>query len=244
MRPIGAGGYDRMDKIADGLLWYVAFLFSTVLHEAVHAFAAFKLGDRTAYEGGQLTLDPIPHIRREPVGTVAVPIISFLLGGWMIGWASVPYDLRWAYDNPRSSAKMSAAGPAANLLLAILAAVAIRVGMMLGLFAAPDSINYTHVIDATQNGTLSTIASFINVFFSLNLLLCIFNLLPIPPLDGSGIIPYFLSHEHAQRYLEFIQNGSFSLIGIILAWNIFDYVYNPLHLVFVNVLFYPVAHYQ
>lgn len=233
-----------MDKIADGLLWYVAFLFSTTLHEASHAFAAFRLGDRTAYEGGQVTLDPIPHMRREPFGTIVVPIISFLLGGWMIGWASTPYDPRWAYENPRSSAKMSAAGPAANLLLALLAALTIRIGMIAGIFVPPQAIDYTHVIDPTEGGTLATVTSFVNVFFSLNLLLFIFNLLPIPPLDGSGIIPWFLSKERAQKYFLLVHNRSFAFMGILVAWKIFDYVYNPLHLAFINLLFYPEAHYR
>ena len=233
-----------MDRLADGLLWYVAFLFSTTLHEASHALAAYRLGDRTAYEGGQLTLDPIPHIRREPFGTVVVPIISFLIGGWMIGWASIPYDPQWAYDNPRSSAKMSAAGPAANLLLALLAAVAIRLGMMWGYFFPPDSIDFAHVIGANGGGTLTTVAAFINVMFSLNLLLFIFNLLPLPPLDGSGVVPMFLREDHARKYLTLVRNPSFSFLGIVVAWNIFDYVYHPLHLAFINLLFLGEAHYQ
>jgi len=233
-----------MAKLADGLLWYIAFLFSTTLHEASHALAAYKLGDKTAYEGGQVTLDPIPHMRREPMGTIFVPIISFLIGGWMIGWASVPYDPRWAYDHPRSSAKMSAAGPAANLLLALLAALAIRAGMAANVFVPPETIDFTHVIDAPEGGLFTTLAAFINILFSLNLLLCIFNLLPIPPLDGSGIIPIFLSHERAQRYMELVHNPSLSFFGIFIAWNIFDYVYSPLHLAFINVLFYPYAYYQ
>jgi Zn-dependent protease len=233
-----------MEKLADGLLWYVAFLFSTTLHEASHAFAAFRLGDRTAYEGGQLTLDPIPHIRREPIGTVVVPIISFLIGGWMIGWASVPYDPQWAFDNPRSSAKMSAAGPAANLLLALVAALVIRLGILYGIFFPPESIDFAHVIGATREGMLATCAAFVNVLFSLNLLLFIFNLLPIPPLDGSGIIPMFLSHEKAQKYLTFVRNPSFSFLGILIAWNAFDYIYSPLHLAFINLLFLGEAHYR
>ncbi|HUI65863.1 MAG TPA: site-2 protease family protein [Bacteroidota bacterium] len=233
-----------MDKVAEGLLWYVAFLFSTTLHEASHAFAAFRLGDRTAYEGGQLTLDPIPHIRREPLGTVVIPIVSFLLGGWMIGWASVPYDPRWAYENPRSAAKMSAAGPLSNLLLAVGAALAIRIGMKLGVFLPPDSINYSHVIDATESGVLGTVAAFVNVFFSLNLLLFIFNLLPIPPLDGSGMVPLFLNKDRAQRYFHLVHNQGFAFLGIIVAWNLFDWIYSPLHLFFINVLFFPEAHYH
>jgi Zn-dependent protease len=233
-----------MDKISAGLLWYVAFLFSTTLHEASHAFAAFRLGDRTAYEGGQVTLDPIPHIKREPFGMIVIPIVSFLLGGWMVGWASTPYDPGWAYENPRSAAKMSAAGPASNLLLALLAALAIRIGMLFGVFIPPESIDYTHVIDATDSGVLGTVASFVGVFFSLNLLLLIFNLLPIPPLDGSGIIPLFLSKQRAQKYSALIHNQGFSFLGILVAWNLFDVIYDPLHLIFINLLFFPEAHYH
>ena len=81
-----------MDFLALGLGWYVVFVFSVTCHEAAHAFAAMKLGDKTAYHGGQVTLDPTPHVRRSPFGMVVVPILSFLLGGWMIGWASAPYD--------------------------------------------------------------------------------------------------------------------------------------------------------
>ena len=71
--------------IALGAVWYLVFLFSTTCHEAAHALAAKWGGDLTAFEGGQVTLNPIPHIRRSPFGMVIVPIASFALGGWMIG---------------------------------------------------------------------------------------------------------------------------------------------------------------
>ncbi len=232
-----------MDRLAEGVLWYFAFVFSTTLHEAAHAFAAFKLGDRTAYEGGQLTLDPVPHMRREPVGMIVVPILSFLMGGWMIGWASVPYNPRWAFERPQASAKMSAAGPAANLLLVLAAAAAIRLGILAGVFYPLETIDTTRVIGATGGGLFAALAACLNVFLSLNLLLFLFNLLPLPPLDGSGIIPWFLSREQAQHYLAFIQNPAFSLIGLLIAWKLFDFIYSPVHLIFINVLFYPVAHY-
>ena len=94
---------------ATGLVWYFVFLYSTVCHEAAHAWAAMKLGDDTAYRGGQVTLDPVPHIRREPVGMVIFPIITFFLNAaqgvtWMMGWASAPYDPEWASQNPRHAA--------------------------------------------------------------------------------------------------------------------------------------------
>ena len=227
-----------METLLNGLLWYVAFIVSTTFHEASHAFAALKLGDRTAYEGGHVTLDPSVHIKREPLGMVIVPVISFLIGGWMFGWASVPYD------NPRSSAKMSAAGPAANLLLALIAALAIRIGIYAGLFIPPEYVDYTHIIDPAGKGFLYNFSALLNVFFSLNLILFIFNLLPVPPLDGSGIVPLFLNKSQAREYLDFINTGAFSLIGIIIAWSVFDFIYGPLHLIFVNLLYYPIAHYQ
>ena len=125
-----------------------------------------------------------------------------------------------------------------------IAALVIRLGIAAGIFFPPDSIDFAHVIESTESGVLTTVAAFINVFFSLNLLLFIFNLLPLPPLDGSGIIPLFLSKERAQKYLTIVHSGSFSLIGIMVAWNVFDYIYDPLHLLFINLLFYPIAHYQ
>ncbi len=232
-----------IDTLTTGLLWYVAFLFSTTLHEASHAFTALRLGDRTAYEGGQVTLDPIPHIRRAPIGTIVVPILSFLLGGWMIGWASAPYNFHWALQYPRRSARMSLAGPAANLLVVILMAVVIRAGIAFDLFFAPDRIDYTHVVSATSDGALSIVASFLDVFFSLNLLLFLFNLLPVPPLDGSGMPPVFLSEEKGRRYLEVIRNPAFTVVGIMIAWKLFDVIYEPIHLVCVNLLYYGVATY-
>jgi len=233
-----------MSQLLNGLLWYVAFLFSTTLHEASHAFIAMRLGDPTAYEGGHVTLNPIPYVRKQPMGMVIVPLISFVVGGWMIGWASVPYDREWAMQYPKRSAAMSLAGPAANLCLVLLTALIVRVGMMLGLFVPPESVDFTRVIASTGEGAFTTLASFVNVFLSLNLLLFIFNLLPLPPLDGSGVIPLFLGDDHARKYLAWVRNPSLSLFGILIAWKIFDFIYSPLHLAFINLLFYPEAHYR
>jgi hypothetical protein len=102
-------------------LWYAAFLLSLTCHEAAHAWAARRGGDDTAYLAGQVTLNPVPHVIREPFGTVLVPLLTYFTNGWMMGWASAPYDPRWEARHPRRAAAMSAAGPAANLLLALLA---------------------------------------------------------------------------------------------------------------------------
>src|SRR6202158_4060938 len=114
--------------IALGFIWYIVFLLSTTCHEASHALAAKWGGDLTAFEGGQVTLNPIPHIQRSPFGMVVVPIVSFLLGGWMIGWANAPYDPSWQRRHPHRSAWMALAGPAANFSLMLLAVVGLRLG--------------------------------------------------------------------------------------------------------------------
>src|SRR6267378_8641055 len=95
------------DYLVFGFLEYVVFLFSTTCHEAAHSLVAKWGGDLTAAEGDQVTLNPIPHIRRSPVGMVVIPILSFLLGGWMIGWASAPFDPNWQRQYPRRSAWMA-----------------------------------------------------------------------------------------------------------------------------------------
>ena len=77
-----------MESMTKAVIWYVAFVFSTTLHEAAHAFAALKGGDPTAYEGGQVTIDPTPHIRRSPFGMVVVPILSLIVMGWPRGVCS------------------------------------------------------------------------------------------------------------------------------------------------------------
>lgn len=226
-----------MPNLAEGFLWYLAFLFSVVVHEASHAFAAMKLGDTTAYEGGQVTLDPLPHVKREPIGTVVVPVLSFLVGGWMVGWASAPYDPVWARNYPQRSAIMALAGPLANLMLVLVAGLAIRWGMAIDLFYAPERLGLSHIVATHQEGMMAGAATLLSILFSLNLLLFTFNLMPLPPLDGSGIIPLLLSRERAVAYMNFIHNSHFSLIGIFIAWKAFDYIFGPVHLLFINLLY-------
>ncbi|MCP4744671.1 MAG: site-2 protease family protein [Desulfobacteraceae bacterium] len=226
-----------MPNLSEGFLWYLAFLFSAVVHEASHAYTAMKLGDNTAYKGGQVTLDPLPHIKREPFGTIVVPILSFLAGGWMIGWASAPYNPEWARNYPERSAFMSLAGPASNLVLVIVAGLTIRLGIVLDIFYAPDSINLAHIVASRQPGMMEGTATLLSILFSLNILLFAFNLIPLPPLDGSGIIVFFLNKNRAVAYIDFIQSTNFLLIGLLFAWKIFYFVFDPLHLMFINLLY-------
>lgn len=225
------------ETLALGLAWYAAFLFSTTCHEAAHAWSALRLGDPTAYEGGQVTLNPLPHVRREIFGTVVVPLLAFVFSGWMIGWASAPYDPAWANRHPRRAAWMSLAGPAANLTLVLLSGVLIRAGMAAGVFFAPDSITVDHVTAAVSE-PWGAAATLLSIFFTLNLILFLFNLIPLPPLDGSGVLPLAMSEGAARRYQEamFGQPG-LALLGLVIAWRVFDYVFTPVQLVAINLLY-------
>jgi len=223
--------------------WYAAFLISVTLHEASHAFAALKLGDPTAYRGGQVTLNPAPHMRREPFGMCIVPLVSFVMGGWMLGWGSAPYDRNWALNNPRKSCWMALAGPAANLFLLILSGIVIRIGVASGIFAAPESTTFTRVVIAVDNEYLAGVAGLVSIMFSLNLILLCFNLMPVPPLDGSALPLMFLNRTDARRYMDFLHNPQFSMIGIIVAWYAFGLIFPPVHLFGLNVLYFGVAGY-
>jgi Zn-dependent protease len=217
--------------------WFVVFLFSTTLHEASHALAAQRLGDATAYGGGQVTLNPLPHIRREPIGMVVVPLLSFLLSGWMFGWASAPYDPHWAQRYPKRSALMALAGPVANLLLVLIAGTALRVGLARGIFAAPAMLSRSHLVDASGAGGLEGLATVLSVLFSLNLILFAFNLLPLPPMDGSAVIQLFVSDRAARWLQAFYRQPMIGWIGILIAWQLFGTLFAPIDRLALGLLY-------
>jgi Zn-dependent protease len=227
-----------MPDLAEGFVYYIVFLLSTTLHEAGHAWAAKLGGDLTAYHGGQVSLDPRPHIKREPFGMVVLPIVCVLISGWPFGFASAPYDPNWARRHPRRSGWMALAGPGANLLLIALAGILINIGVVAGVFHSPDSVSFGHVAAATNEGITEVLAFVFGVVFSLNLVLFVLNMLPIPPLDGSGALPLVLPDRVVPRYQEFIWTQPFlGWIGILIAWQVFDRVFEPVFLVAVNVLY-------
>ncbi|MDD5063584.1 MAG: site-2 protease family protein [Phycisphaerae bacterium] len=225
------------------MIWYVVFIISVTFHEACHGFAAIKLGDPTAYHHGLVTTDPVPHIKRSPFGMIIVPILSFLLSGWMIGWASTPVDPYWVRNNRRKAALMSLAGPAANLILVFMAAAIIHGGIYLGFFHAPESITFTHVTEAETAGWANSAAIVVSILFSLNLILLVFNLIPLPPLDGSNVLLFFLSNEAAERYESLLHHPTYGVIGLIIAWQVFGSVFVPIHTLALNIL-YPGAWYH
>src|SRR5580693_2995047 len=215
--------------LAFGFLEYVVFLLSTTCHEASHALVAKWGGDMTAFEGGQVSLNPIPHVRREIFGMVILPIIGIASGTGLIGYASAPYNPAWSIQYPKRSGLMSLAGPAANFALVILAGIVMRIGLTMGIFL-PGAISTDNIVEAASAGWLTGAATILSVFFSLNLLLGCFNLLPVPPLDGFGVLGLFTDSEGALRLqqLRMKMRGVWMLVGILLASRLLWYVYDPL----------------
>jgi Zn-dependent protease len=226
-----------MDLLGVGVVWYAVLLFSLTFHEAAHAWAARRGGDDTAYLGGQLTLDPRPHIRREPFGMLVFPLVSFAMWHSMLGWASTPFDPAWAQAHPRRAAAMSAAGPAANALLVLFAAIAIRAGLAAGVFHPPASIGFDHLVAASAGGAAQTAALLLSVLFTLNLLLLVFNLIPFPPLDGASAVGLFFSDEGARRAQAVLGNPRLALAGLLLAWMAMPWIFRPIHRLAVNLLY-------
>ena len=215
-----------VNMIGDFFLWGFAFIFSTTLHEASHAFAAKFGGDMTAYSVGQASLNPLPHIKREPFGMVLFPILTFFLngGGWMIGWASAPYDPNWAARYPKRSALMALAGPASNTVLMLISFALLKMGMSAGVLSLVE-----------ETGTIwDVVSQLLFIMLNLNLILAIFNLIPFPPLDGSEVVLLFVPEDRAHLVREKIQ--SLGIFGLIIAWLAFPYIYAPVAKVIFSLL--------
>jgi Zn-dependent protease len=211
------------------LIRYIVFLFSTTCHEASHSLAAKLGGDPTAFHSGQVSLNPIPHIRREPFGMVLVPLLALFTGGALIGWASAPYDPRWQEQHPRRAAWMSLAGPAANFTLVLVAAVLIHAGLFAGVFQPPLRLSSVSLVESTTSSAWEAVARFVSVLFSLNLLLGVFNLLPIPPLDGFSAVGLILPAPAAARWNHMGQSlRAYSFLALLLCWRLFEKIYWPI----------------
>jgi Zn-dependent protease len=224
---------DEIDWV-HAILFYAVLLISLVVHEAAHALAALWGGDRTAYLGGQVTLNPMPHIRREPFGTVLLPIAVLIFSGatMCMGYAYTPIDPIWAYRHPKKAALMSAAGPLSNFVLAGIALLVLKILVVQGhveVRSAPFFEVFLPSDGATDGGLFAT-CNICAVFLLLNLLLGILNLIPWPPLDGAGILGGFFPKTMGRVYEYLRTQPLFMLMGfaaifftiqkpVILAFN-------------------------
>ncbi|MCV6636811.1 site-2 protease family protein [Candidatus Albibeggiatoa sp. nov. NOAA] len=202
------GDFNSIQQVT---VWILPILFAITLHEAAHAFAAYKLGDKTAYQQGRLTLNPISHI--DPVGTILIPALLIALSApFLFGWAK-PVPVNWGnLRNPkRDIAIVALAGPLSNLIMAILWVMVINIGLALvTTYPMTEFLIYTG-----QAGVL------------INLVLMILNLLPILPLDGGRILFSLLPHRLAYKYGQSEPYGFFILIAL-LATGILGMIMVPL----------------
>ena len=164
----------------EALFGLIVLIFSVVIHEVSHGFAAERLGDNTARLAGRLTLNPLKHL--DPIGSFAVPLISYFLGGFIFGWAKpVPYDPRALKNPKRGAGEIALAGPLANLLVALVFGFLVR---SFGL------INW---------GSLESIEPLFRLIVLTNIVLAVFNLVPLPPLDGAKVLWALLPETDTTR---------------------------------------------
>jgi len=174
---------------------------------------------------------------------VLLPLISVIISGWPIGFASAPYDPYWADRHPKRAALMALAGPAANLMIVLLTGLLLSIGFNLGWFYAPELIRFGEIAGSDSGGFLSGAAFLLGALFCQNLLLFIFNMLPFPPLDGSGAMPLLLSERSAAAYRDFItSNPAVAYMGLFIAWKVFGTLFHPVFMLAVSVL-YPAVSY-
>lgn len=194
----------------------LVLLFAVIFHEVCHGWVADKLGDPTARNLGRLTLNPVPHI--DPLMTIVMPAICYITMGFVFGGAKPvpvnPYNFR----NPkRDMAITAAAGPASNFLLIIISIVLYKILVAVGVFEP--MIGYGRI----NNGDLSIFEYFFFYSIIVNSVLMTFNLIPIPPLDGSKILMGFLNYEQARKFESVSRYGIMIIIGIIFLGDLFNF---------------------
>jgi len=198
--------------IVDIVFKAIAFLFAISIHESAHAWMANRCGDPTARMLGRVTLNPIPHI--DPVGTLLLPAIGLLYGGVFFGWAKpTPVDPRNFRDPVRGDILTTVAGPASNFLVA---SVAVCILILIGLSSPLGHQIVVNQILGAGSGSDSFLVPATQFFYDLmfiNVILAVFNLIPVPPLDGSHVLRHFLPEAIRNVY---DRMGWYALIALVI----------------------------
>ncbi|MFP4081772.1 MAG: site-2 protease family protein [Candidatus Aminicenantes bacterium] len=212
-------------------------LFAITIHEAAHGWAAFKMGDPTAYSLGRITLNPLAHI--DPFGTILLPLILVVVGAPPFGWAKPvpvnPLNLR----NPRrDNLWISAAGPLSNLTTAAFAMAGI---VFLKIISS--DVSYFLKSFLLGRGTLPRgfhplegLALILFFGVLINTYLALFNLIPVPPLDGSGVLMGFLSEEAAEKY-DRIRPFGFLIVLALIYLGLLELIIQPVRIIIYSIIF-------
>lgn len=217
--------------IGQFILYMVALVFSLSLHEAGHAWMSSRFGDDLARAQGRVSLNPVVHV--DPIGTLLFPAIAFFTGAPLLGWARpTPVNpLRWR-DKRVANFWVSIAGVLGNLIIAIVAGVLIRILLATGtLFLEGHTL-----LVATESDIVLGGVNLLQIFFRLNIGLFVFNLLPIPPLDGSKILSSILPQSF-ESALESLEQFGFILLFIAVFTGVFRGIFNVVMPLAENILF-------
>lgn len=199
-----------IQKIA---IYALPVLFAITVHEAAHGYAAKYFGDMTAYKAGRISLNPIRHI--DLFGTIILPALTLALGGILFGWAKpVPVDFSRLRNPKRDMLWVAAAGPASNFVMAIIWVFVFKFSM-----SAPESITYPLAMMAKAG-------------ISINIVLMVLNLLPLPPLDGGRIAVSLLPMQYAMKFAQLERYGFIILIALMFS-GVLSQILNPL----INVVY-------
>lgn len=213
------------------LFQLVVLVFAFSVHESAHAYAAMRLGDPTAYMLGRVTLNPAKHI--DPWGSIVMPLLSLFYGFGLLGWAKpCPVTLRNFKHVKRDDILTTLAGPASNLLIALVALAALVIlkhvhGVGEGSVLAARALARKDPVDTTTLPSLFPLALLLYYAVLTNVLLFVFNLIPIPPLDGSRIIRYFLPYKVEQLY-DRVSGYGIILVFFVAGRFILPVFYTPL----------------
>ena len=188
---------------ADIFISFIVLLFSLTVHEMAHAWTADRLGDPTARLLGRISLNPIVHA--DPLGTIVLPLVALFTNAPLIGWAKpVPVTLRYLRHPRRDYILVAAAGPASNLVLAVFAAVLLAI-----LPISPHTLGESNVS--------VPLASILSRLMALNVLLAVFNMIPIPPLDGGNVLGGLLPLNLAVLFNKVRPYGFVLLYALVLS---------------------------
>lgn len=201
------------------VIYMVVLLLAISAHEAAHAWMSYKFGDDTARLLGRITLNPVAHT--DPIGTLLIPIVNFILvatgGGrpFLIGWGKpTPVNpLRWRQKD-LANVMVSIAGILANLLIATIAFIVIKVLLVMG---------YFH----TDSGLQEPVTVLLDRMLSMNISLAVFNLLPFPPLDGSKVLETFLP-DSMQGVLAVLEQYGFLILMVLMYMGVFSAIIRPI----------------
>jgi len=211
------------EHIALGLTIYVVLLFSLSVHESAHAWMAWKLGDDTAKRLGRVSLNPIVHM--DPIGTLLFPIIQIFTSVPLLGWAKpTPYNpanFRRDVSLRKGHMLVAAAGPVSNFLLALVFTGVLVLLIRSGLVQTAESFPVTLALLGIQ----------------LNVVLALFNLVPIPPLDGSKVASYGLPGDLGDRYDRVVGPYGFIILMLLLMSGALSYVVRPISNLILTVLY-------